>query len=57
MAKPKTSAGAHKPDETKGNKHKPTTKATPPSGKPHEDHGHKGTGHPKPKKPPVYPPS
>ena len=44
------------PDETTGNKVKPTTKAQPPGG-PHEGHGHKGKGQqpkpntPKPSKP------
>jgi hypothetical protein len=46
MPKPKTSVGAHKPDETTGNKVSPTTKAKPPSGKPHEDHPHKGKNQP-----------
>jgi hypothetical protein len=51
-------AGKH--EAGKPNKHKPTTKATPPPpGKKqsHAGHPHGGQQQPKPKKPPVYPPS
>jgi hypothetical protein len=41
VAKPKTSVGASKPDETKGNKVEPTTKAVPqPPGKKQSHKGH-----------------
>lgn len=43
MPKPKTSVGASKPDETKGNKVEPTTKSVPPP--PGKKQSHKGHPH------------
>ena len=49
MAKPKSSVGASKPDETTGNKVSPTTKAVPPPpGKKQSHAGHPHGGNPKP---------